>query len=176
MALDPYKTPACNPINNTELNDFEELRYEYLKHEKRVRSLAPFFYALSAAIVTLAIFALFNPVTPVFGIIIMPLAYIPFWTAKKIKTLESNARIPLLLLAVAGLAAAPIGPIVTVILLFLLFSPSGIMLFSDEYIEAINETPHIECRVSTVCTIIAWVTLALFLLSFTFTYFFGQHT
>jgi len=96
------------------------------------------------------------------GSILIPvLACVQCVVGYGLRKLQGWARIPAGLLAVLGLLAFPIGTIINGYILYLLFGRKGQMVFSIEYQDVIEQTPHIKYTTSFVVRVLFVLLLAL---------------
>ena len=92
------------------------------------------------------------------------LAVLMFFTARGLRRLQPWSRIPSGILSTIGLLGFPIGTLINGYILYLLFSRKGNVVFSPEYRDIIDRTPHIKYKTSLVVKVLAAVLLAVFLL------------
>ena len=146
----------------------EAIRNEYLSHEASVKSVG-LLYMIGGVIVLIGSMGILLLVKDIprgraqlnSGIIVlMPvLGGIQIFTAVGLRRLRAWARIPSGILSAIGLIGFPIGTLINGYILYLLFSPKGAMVFSDEYHEVMAQTPHIKYKTS----IVVWIFLVLLL-------------
>ena len=162
----------------------ELIRRDHLSHEASVRSVGTLYYLgaffLGFAAISMAAF-LFLPVllsqprqdadfvaAPLLVRVILPgiygfLTVLMFFTAHGLRRLQPWSRISAGILSTIGLLGFPIGTLINGCILYLLFSRKGNVVFSPEYRDIIDRTPHIKYKTSLVVKILAVVLLALFL-------------
>jgi hypothetical protein len=75
------------------------------------------------------------------------------------QTLNANGKIPAIIVSAIGLLAFPCGTLISAFALYLLLSPKGEMIYSPQYKEIVQATPHIRYKTS----IIVWILLFLLL-------------
>ncbi len=83
-----------------------------------------------------------------------------FWVGFGLRRLKHSVRIPAIILSVIGLLLFPIGTLINIYFLYLLYSKKGAMVFSPEYHKVIRQTPHMKYRTSAT----AWIVLAILVL------------
>jgi hypothetical protein len=164
----------CKPIATQKLregvvseSDSERIRKEHISHEASVKSVG-FLYFLSALFVGLAGFGgVMAAVSSSGGGVGTPLAVffiglcaVQIWAGMGLRQLKGWARIPTGIISALGLLAFPVGTVINLYILYLLFSKKGNMVFSDDYKRVIQETPQIKYRTS----IVVWIFLGLLLI------------
>jgi len=163
-----YVCAGCKPIAVQKLregivnSDVEQLRKEHISHEASVKSIG-LLYFLGAAFLLLAAVGFTAAPSARSGLAIaalfVGLAALQIWTGVGLRRLRPWARIPSGILSGVGLLAFPIGTLINGYILYLLFSKKGATVFSDEYKQAIEQTPHIKYRTS----IVVWIFVVLLL-------------
>jgi hypothetical protein len=165
----------CKPIATQKLregvvseSDSERIRKEHISHEASVKSVG-FLYFLGALFVGLA--GLGGVIAAASGsggggvgaplaIFFLGLCAVQIWAGTGLRKLKGWARIPSGIISALGLLAFPLGTVINLYILYLLFSKKGNMVFSDDYKRVIQETPQIKYRTS----IVVWVFLGLLLI------------
>jgi hypothetical protein len=142
----------------------ESIRKEHIKHEASTRSVGTLYYLGAGALFFISVAGLFFPSDAGFGqggivatIFLLFLAVCQAVVGTGVRGLKKWARIPSGILSGFGLIGFPIGTIINAYILYLLFSRKGRMVFSDEYKNVIEQTPHIKYRTS----IVIWILLGL---------------
>jgi hypothetical protein len=146
----------------------EEQRRTHLSHEASVQALGTLYafasiIAIMTALFVIAMSGRFNAgvietVILLAGVVVFPsIAY-------GLRRLRPWARIPTILISVVGLPLFPIGTVVSGVVLFLLCSPKGAVVFSERYHEVIRQTPHIRYQTSPFVWSFLAVSLALFVI------------
>ena len=82
------------------------------------------------------------------GLVFLFLSIVQIVTAIGLWRLQRWSRPGATILAVFGLLVIPIGTIVSLYAIYILLSPKGRVVFSDEYKQIIRETPHIKYKTS----------------------------
>ena len=163
----------------------ELIRREHLSHEASARSVGLLYYLgaffLGIAAVSTAAFLLLPSLLslsgqgPNFGVgelvvagfflgIYGSLAVLLFFTARGLRRLQPWSRISSGILSAIGLLGFPVGTLINGYILYLLFSRKGNMVFTPEYRDIIDRTPHIKYKTSLVVKVLAAVLLAVLLL------------
>jgi MFS family permease len=154
--------------------DVEAMRKRHLNHEASVKSIGTL-YMLGAVICGIAaifyVFAFFsllnnpNQTAPAAGMLVgsvvaIGIAALYAFVARGLWRLQPWSRIVATIISVIGLIGFPIGTIISAYFIYLLQSPKGAVVFSDEYKHVIQATPHIKYKTS----FFVWVLLAILLL------------
>jgi hypothetical protein len=141
--------------------DAETTRLEYLRRESSIRSFGTF----SCIVGVLAFFINFKLTGTIF--ILLGLG---------MRSLHKWARIPTLVLAGIGLLSWPIGTLLNAYILYLLLSPKGEFVFSDEYHKIILDSPNIRSRTSNFLKFVYVLLLALVALFCVILFFFSSYS
>lgn len=161
MDSNPYLAPTALAAPPALPVDSEAIRRQYLNHEASVKSLSTLY--LFGGILT-GIGGLGCAVRPTeefpltSGIIFVVIGSLQLILGNAIRRLQKAARIVAAVLAIPGLIGFPIGTLISALVLYLMLSRKGAMVFSDDYKRIIAETPHIKYKTS----IIVWVVLGVF--------------
>lgn len=164
----PLLAPASGPRAEA-----ERIRHEHLKHEASLRSIGLLYY-LNGGLLLLGAMALVTVVllappesseldsTFVIGLsaFYVALGVGVGFVGRGLRALKAWTKLPVGLLSAVGLLGFPLGTLISLYILYLVFSAKGRTVLSSEYAEAIRLTPHIEYRTS----ILVWIALALILL------------
>ncbi len=167
-----YVCALCKPVATQKLREgvlshSEEIRQEHIKHEASVKSIGVLYF-LGAGFLVLFAIAVFMPATArgaaasgaFLSVVFLALAAVQTWVGIGVRALKGWARIAAGILSGIGLLGFPLGTLINAYILYLLFSKKGTMVFSDEYKQVIQETPHIKYRTS----IVVWICLGVLLL------------
>jgi hypothetical protein len=170
----PYASPRAIGTE-TPTSDAEAIRMAHLSHEASVRSIGSLYYlgGILTAITLVSLLVVgvtggdtFGP-GDVFGFaILFGMLTISFGIGRGLRTLRRSAQIFAGLISTLGLLAFPIGTLINGYILCLLFSSKGNRVFSAEYKEIIEQTPHVVYRQSTLLAVLAVILLLLLLTGF----------
>ncbi len=171
LDVNPYAAPevtdADRVLSGLE-HDYELIRRKHLKHEVSVQSIGVLYY-LSGVIVGFAAAisavglssegesSVFLAVSFLYGLV----AVICFALGSGLRKLRRGVRLPVGIFAAIGLLGFPIGTLINGYILYLVFSKKGQYVFSDEYRDVIDSTPHIKYRTSLAVRIICAIFFAL---------------
>ena len=167
----PY-CAACKPMALQRLKEgvvsssaADLVRNEHIKHEASVKAIGFLYYlnGIGSFILCLSIvfggrFGAANGF--IFSAFLAVLALALFWVGTGLRKLKKWARIPTGIISGFGLLGFPVGTLINIYILYLIFSKKGGMVFSDEYKAIIEQTPHIKYRTS----IVIWILLAVLVL------------
>ncbi len=154
----------------------EEIRQEHIKHEASIKSVGTL-YLIGGVLMVLSGFGMmagaaagssgggdFGPEAAGFmigmTIFYLVIGVLMVFLAFGIRKLKSWVRIPVTILSGLGLLNIPIGTLINGYILYLVWSKKGKMVFSDEYKQVIEATPHIKYKTS----IIVWIILIIMVL------------
>ena len=151
------------------LSEAERIRKEHLSHEASVKSVGSLY--LLGGLLSLLIFVgiLFGGMSGPGGVDPVAIVVVVFSTMMSVgmlitawglQKLHFWARVVSTVISVIGLAGFPIGTLINGYILYLLWSPKGTMVFSEQYKEIIAQTPHIKYKTS----LIVWTFLILLLI------------
>ncbi|MGE9295746.1 MAG: hypothetical protein ACQKBV_05605 [Puniceicoccales bacterium] len=144
----------------------EEIRQDHIKHEASLKSIG-FLYLLGGVLATVggvagvigmaangddSFMLIFMALYAVLGVLIILLA-------RGIRKLKRWTRIPATILACLGLLNIPIGTLINGYILWLIWSRKGKMVFSEEYQDVIEKTPHIKYKTPLVVWILVGLVL-----------------
>jgi hypothetical protein len=134
--------------------DIREMREKLIKHEASIKAIG--FLCLLGGALLLGSFGFVGLESLAAGLMeassSMSLLFeIAFGTLQLIsgiglRQLRGWARIPAALVAAVSMAFIPIGPAIGIYILYLLFSPKGSTVLSEEYREIVALTPDIRYR------------------------------
>ncbi|HBE68277.1 MAG TPA: hypothetical protein DDW52_09035 [Planctomycetaceae bacterium] len=173
----PYSAPV-GASQDPSGGNVEQVRKQHLSHEASIQGMGMLFllggvFGILAAVlyVGMGIMFLVNPrqggaevaigagLLFAFAVFAGIIGAFQFWTGLGLRRLSPTARIPGIILAAIGLLGFPIGTIISGYFLYLLASQKGAFVFSPEYANIRNQTPHIRYKTS----IIVWIFLILLL-------------
>lgn len=140
-------------------NQSEQIRRDHLSHESSIQSVG-FLCFLGAVACLLAGTALSASSRPWPGVFLLLLGGVYAWTGFGLRRLERWSRVAAGVFSGLALLNFPIGTLLGVYILYLLFSTKGAMVFSDQYKQVIKDTPHLRYRTP----IVGWILLAVLVL------------
>lgn len=169
MEQNPYQTPAANleDLSDAAPDNAEAIRKAHINHEASVRSVGLLYYfgmlGLGVfAVVMLLDFDVNNPgINLIFVALLSGLAWLYYWIGSGLRKLKKNVSIVAGIFALLGLLSFPVGTIINGYVLYLLFSEKGKTVFSEEYQQIVDATPHIKYRTP----VIIWLFLALLIMA-----------
>lgn len=174
---DSFNPYAAAPISSGS-SDAEQVRELHLSHEASVKSIAVL-YLLGSLFGLLASIgwimagldsqvggraAEMAPILLTLGLIGIVLSIAQIVVAIGIRKLASWSRIPCVVLSVIGLLAFPLGTLINGYIIYLMLCAKGKMVFSPEYKNVIQQTPHMKYKTSIVIWIFLGLLIALFAL------------
>ncbi|MES2437692.1 MAG: hypothetical protein V4584_01410 [Verrucomicrobiota bacterium] len=167
MTLNPYEAPLVRDVTETAPSEAETIRKQHIKHEASLKSVG-LLYWLGGAITIIA------GAVPLLGgtggsttahqlgaasfFVVFGIFQIGVGIA--IRRLRRWTLLPVGILSALGLAAIPVGTIISAYILYLFFGGKGKVVLSDSYKQVIAATPHIRYKTSKVI----WVLLGLVVL------------
>ncbi|MCA9034962.1 MAG: hypothetical protein KDA91_07530 [Planctomycetaceae bacterium] len=165
----PYAAPQVLSVATEGSTDAERLRLEHLSHEASVKSIGLLYgigallgipFAAVGILTGIAMSRLISSDLAItaFGLCI----FVAFgFLAYGLQRLRPWARIPTAILSGIGLLSFPIGTLINGYILYLVLSAKGRMVFSQQYREVIQQTPHIQYRTSRVLLFVLFVFIAI---------------
>jgi hypothetical protein len=170
---------ACKPAAVQRLREgvgansaAEAIRNEYLKHEASVQSVGSLYCLGGIVLFIMGLVAMLGGggrsggTSALAGLFFFGLGVGQFWVGRGLRKLKAWARIPTGILSGLGLLGIPCGTIINAYILYLVFCRKGTMVFSDEYHDVIEQTPHIKYRTSILVWILLGLVVALVALAF----------
>lgn len=171
MNPNPYAPPASgdlasgNPAS-TATPAMEALRKTLIGHEASIKSIALLYILGGIFCLFLAASYLLAPsdeppsfLTPP---VLTVMALVQIWTAIEIRRLSRRSKIGVGIVSGIGLLGFPVGTLVNLYILYLVFSRKGSMVLSETYRATIDATPHIKQPTS----LLVWASLRTFVLIF----------
>jgi hypothetical protein len=161
----PPPLPFANPAE-----DPRSIRKTHLSHEASVRSVGVLFVIGAVILVGLSMVRFLNPqrgplvIEIAVSLIIVVLGVLQFWTGIGLRRLKPWARVPTGLFAGVGLLGFPIGTLINVYVLYLVFSTKGKTVFSEQYQAVIAATPDMKYRTSIIVWAFLGILIAVLLL------------
>jgi len=167
----PYQTPAVTEVAAPlASDDLRELREKHIKHEASIKAVG--FLCLLGGVLLLGSFAFVSIETIAAGSLVespaMSLLFeIAFGTLQLIsgiglRRLQGWSRIPAAIVAAVAMTKLPIGTIIGIYILYLLFSPKGSKILSAEYREIEALTPDVRYRTPRWFWILILVVILIF--------------
>jgi len=160
----PYLAPKANvdDISGTSA-EVESIRREHLSHEASIKSIGLLHYLSSVFLVLGATAAMLGQVAntvnaAAVGVLMLfvALGVGLFLVARGLRRLRPWVRVPATIVSLLGLAAAPLGTLISIYALWLIHSRKGRLILSPEYGEILEATPHIKYRTP----LWVWIVLA----------------
>jgi hypothetical protein len=163
VQANPYLAPKANVDDVSPSAEFETIRREHLSHEASIKSIGLLHYLSSAFLLLGAVVAVATQVSgkvnaATIGVLLLFLALAVglLLVARGLRSLRPWVRIPATVVSILGLAAAPLGTLISIYALWLIHSRKGRLILSPEYGEIVEATPHIKYRTP----IWVWIVLA----------------
>jgi len=157
MDKNPYAPPESNV--DKEVDEPTRLREQHITHEASIQSIGGFYYLGALIFIIMLIFAFSTKSSQQlyadFGklgawvLLAMTLMVAGFG----IRQLKPWSRIPTTIFCLIGLIGFPLGTVVNSYFLYLLYSPKGRMIFSEEYAQIIRDTPQVKYKTSPIVKI-----------------------
>ncbi|MDD9934677.1 MAG: hypothetical protein OXT09_13795 [Myxococcales bacterium] len=145
---------------NCSKTHFEAIRQEHIKHEASVRSIGMLYYVGAGMYLLTAIMLMVGALGDEefsgagLGVLMLFLVAIPGLVGWGIRRLKTWARMTSIVLSCIGLLGFPLGTLINGYILYLLLSAKGRMIFSDEYRQVVEATPHVKYRTSVVVLVL----------------------
>jgi len=188
MNENPYSSPQTPGKTVAEPTAAEATRKQYLSHEASVKSIGTLYFlgaivavSAGALAVVMGIMTAVSGDAPngatalavvfIFGVLYFVIGLVQGATAIGLRKLQPWARIVAIVFSVIGLIGVvsyttligiPIGTLISGYFLYLLLSKKGGYVFSDEYKQIIEQTPHIKYRTSIIVLVFLILLLLLF--------------
>jgi len=150
----PYQTPAVTEVATPLASDIREMREKHINHEASIKAVG--FLCLLGGALLLGAFAFVGLESLAAGWMetssSMSLLFeIAFGTLQLIagiglRQLQGWARIPAAIVAAVSMAFIPVGTVIGIYILYLLFSPKGSKVLSGEYRDIVALTPDLRYR------------------------------
>jgi len=162
MTTAAYAPPQANLEMHT---GFDADRQRMISHEQAIRQVGSLYFLGSSVMATSAFGMLaVSVINAEFGLVLMTVllagvAAIGFWVGRGLRRLDASVRGVAGLFSGLGLLNFPVGTLIHGYILYLLFSQKGSHVFSSEYREVIDNTPHIKCGTSPVVVVLALLLL-----------------
>lgn len=161
----PYAPPSANlGGSGTPVDQAEAIRNEHLSHEASLRSVGCLYFW--SGIFSLAFAAIAAVVLPfmlmagdgqddaaasagvlaVLAVLYGGIGALSIWIGRGLRNLDPKIRLALTILLVFGLLGFPIGTILSLYFLYLLYSEKGKRILTEQYQAVVAQTPHIKYR------------------------------
>ncbi len=169
-------------ITSSRRDNAEELRQNHLSHEAHVKAVG-FLYIVAGCLFGISgCTVAFDPETsrrhqfaPLYGLLGLTFALTLISTGMGLRKLRPWSRTLSGVIAGVGLLIFPVGTLVNGLVLYLLFSDKGSMVFSDLYRRVIAATPHLKYRTPILIWILLGLVLLLFIAGAFYAAFSGSH-
>lgn len=168
MSVNPYQAPVTSVADvDAPVEDAERVRREHIGHERQLR-------AVGALYLFGGVLGLFGGIALIVGAIggdsgggemvaigvlyaaVSAFSLVLGWGYRK---LAPWVRIPGTVLAAVGLLGIPVGTIISLAILWMIWSAKGKVVLSPQYAAIVAATPHVRYRM-TVVDWIVWGLLA----------------
>jgi hypothetical protein len=169
----PFAAPeSLDHAKDTMGTDAERIRSELIGHETSIQSIGllyivgSIFAVLFGTVTSLASSQAIAAgrrdaeVAVLIGVVAFFLGIAQGIVGFGLRRLRSWTRIPVGVISSLGLIAVPLGTIINGYILYLIFSEKGNRVFSPEYQEVIQQTPHIKYQTSIIVKILLGLLLA----------------
>ena len=178
MDINPYQAPAADVVDQPAPSDaMIALREQHLRHEVQLKSVGSLYF-LGGLMLALGAFGMLastsvgtQPLDPerasvfrALGFIYIGLSAASFVLAAGFRRLRSWVRIPGGIMSILGLLAIPIGTLVNIWILYLMFGKAGRVVLAPEYQDVIAATPQVRYRRSVGDWIAVGLVVLLFVL------------
>jgi len=188
MSDNPY-TPSgsaygnITPNANVDLSQAELIRTSHLSHEANIQGIGCLYLLGGIGGLLLSLFyfgtgiAMLSNMVPAgpggpqvdtvgpgimllgFAVVVLAISCLQLYAGRSMQTLNASGKIPAVIISVIGLLGFPCGTMISAFALYLLLSPKGEMVYSPQYKEIVQATPHIRYKTS----IIVWILLFILL-------------
>ena len=163
MSQDVWAPPRAELVEPA--GEAERIRSEHLRHETAIRSISAIYFFASLILLTMGLpLILQGPQQARFGIaglVCMLLGAGVIVVGVGIRRLRRWVRIPVGVLSGLGLLAVPIGTLINGYALYLVFGRKGQVVFSPDYQEIVERTPHLRRRTSPLVIALGLLILGL---------------
>ncbi|XZE34523.1 hypothetical protein SH501x_005346 [Pirellulaceae bacterium SH501] len=189
MSANPYAVQSTEFMSTPMTGDAESTRRKYLNHEVSVKSIGTLYYlggffGLMAGVMYAGMginFATGGTLGPgpamgerektilgmtmaIASVVAFSISILQIWTAYGLKRLKPYSRISGSIIAGIGLLGFPIGTLICAYFLYLLLSAKGDFVFSQQYRDVIQQTPHVKYKTSLIVRICVGLLLFFLLL------------
>ena len=161
----PYAPPLTDfaGLMGSEMSEAERIRRQYLNHEASVKSIGSLYLIGAIALTVVSVPAiLIRPPAALADLgglgVTVGLIALSFLVGRGLRRLQRWTRVPVVVLALIGLLGFPLGTVINAYILYLVVSPKGTYVMSDEYRTIIEQTPHVQYR-SWGCLIVLLIVI-----------------
>ena len=176
--IDPYAPPKAviAPGGSANLDDAEQIRNEFLKHETSVRSVGLLYLVsgwLAAFGTVILLLVAVIAMTSVgeaagnsafglgLGLFYAAIAAVSIYIGRGLRRLDPSVRLATTILLVLGLLAVPFGTLINGYFLYLIHGAKGKRVLTPEYQEIVAQTPHIKYKTPLWLILLAILLVAL---------------
>lgn len=171
MNDNPYAAPKSHPLSS-EVSTDESNRRLLIRHETSVKSISTlnFLAVIAGSLIAIGLLGeISSALDLVISIVVIGLTVMNLVAGINIRRLNRTGRVLNGILFGIGLILVPVGTLISVYALWLLFGKKGRKIFSEEYRDLIGRTPLVKYRTPREAW--AMLILVLLLLGATFFYF-----
>lgn len=175
MTTNPYAPPKAQVEDIVPYaGEAQAIREEHIQRETSIRSIGILYYLGSILLLLLALGVLAGSKAALgelgragsgslafMGIFFLAFAVGGIFVGRGLRSLQPWARIASIVMAILGLLAPPVGTLINIYILYLLFSEKGRRIFQSDYPDIVAATPDIRARTS----IVVWVLLGILVLA-----------
>jgi hypothetical protein len=155
-SVNPYAAPTASVEDVSASPEKEAIRREHINHEASIKAVG-FLYYIGGVAVTVAGIANLAGDAPGVGVFLLVIGVGQLVAGWGVRALRQWGRVLGCILSGIGLFGFPIGTLINAYILYLFLAKKGRTVFTPEYQEVIEATPHVKYRTS----IVVWICLAL---------------
>jgi len=189
MSDNPY-TPSGSAYGNitsdanVDLSQSELIRKSHLSHEANIQSIGCLYLlgGIGGLLLSLSYFAtgigMLNNMVPAgpggpqvdtvgpgimllgFAVVVLAISCLQLYAGRTMQTLNAGGKIAAIIMSILGLFGFGC-PCISVFALYLLLSSKGEMVFSPQYKEILQATPHIRYKTSIIVWILLFILVGL---------------
>ena len=180
--INPFEAPKSQMVV-ADASEAEVIRKRHIAHETSIKSAGILYWLGALFVVFFGAMLVFSGVSfffadvqqsdpamnsefsigaaTVMGLGLVFLAIVQFWAGYALRKLNKKVKPAVGVFSGIGLLGFPFGTLINAYILYLVFSKKGKTVFSDDYKQVIEATPHIKYRTS----IVVWILVGLILLA-----------
>lgn len=173
--INPYAPPKAQVEDVVPFSgEAEDIRQEHIQREASIRSVGMLYY-IGAVFLILGGLAGLGGSNPALSrlagsarasMAVLSLFFLVFgvgtiFVGRGLRNFQPWARIASIVLTILGLFNFPVGTLINIYILYLLFSEKGRRIFQSDYPDIVAATPDIKARTS----IVVWVLLGILVLA-----------